>query len=41
MWASKDPNIDCPVVLNPKCPMGHYTFDATNEILKYFGRWTL
>ncbi|CAI6334318.1 unnamed protein product [Periconia digitata] len=40
-WASKDPNIDCPTILNPKCPMGHYTFDATNIIIKFFSKWTL
>lgn len=41
VWASTKPNTDCPVVLDPKCPLGHYTFDATTVVLDFFSKWTL
>ncbi|QIW96942.1 hypothetical protein AMS68_002460 [Peltaster fructicola] len=40
VWPSTLPNSDCPEP-SDKCPMGHYTFNATTVIVDFFSKWKL
>lgn len=40
VWPSTLPNDDCPEP-SDKCPLGHYTFNATTVIVDYFSQWHL